>query len=247
MLTLVDLSSLALLCGAGFLAGTVRGFSGFGSAIVFLPVAAQALPPFQALTTVVIADLLGALPNAPRALRACDKGDLFRLLVGLAVALPLGLWALTLLEPETFRYGVSALALALLLCLLLGVRYRGPTPNAMVYGVGGLSGFSCGLAGLPGPPVILFYMARPLPPAAIRANTFIFLTSADIAMLPALYALGHFDPDAALLGCLLIAPTMAGNLFGAWLFRPDYERLYRFVAYAVIGTIALVSLPFWRA
>ena len=245
MIDLVENMELALLVAAAFVAGTVRGFSGFGSGLVFLPIAAQVLSPFQALTTVVIADLLGAVPNIPRALKDCDRSDVLRLLAGLVVALPLGIWTLTFLDPDSFRYGVSALALFLLICLLSGLRYRGSVPNPMVYATGAMSGFTCGVAGIPGPPVILFYMARPLSPAAIRANTFIFLSSTDIAMLPALFAFGRLDGSAVLLGALLIVPNMAGNLFGAWLFRPQYERTYRGIAYIIIAATAVSSLPVW--
>ena len=94
MIDLVENMELALLVAAAFVAGTVRGFSGFGSGLVFLPIAAQVLSPFQALTTVVIADLLGAVPNIPRALKDCDKLDVLRLLAGLVVALPLGIWTI---------------------------------------------------------------------------------------------------------------------------------------------------------
>ena len=245
MIDIVENTELALLVATAFVAGTVRGFSGFGSGLVFLPIAAQVLSPFQALTVVVIADLLGAVPNVPRALRDCDKDDVLRLLAGLVIALPLGIWTLTFLDPDTFRYGVSALALFLLVCLLSGVRYKGRVPNQMVYATGAFSGFTCGLAGIPGPPVILFYMARPLAPPVIRANTFIFLSSTDIAMLPALYAFGRLDSSAVLLGALLIVPNMLGNFFGGWLFQPRYERIYRTVAYLIIAATALSSLPVW--
>ena len=103
MIDPVNTAELALLVGTAFVAGTVRGFSGFGSGLVFLPIAAQVLSPFQALTTVVIADLLGAVPNVPRAVRDCNKGDVLRLLAGLAVALPLGIWTLTFVEPDTYH------------------------------------------------------------------------------------------------------------------------------------------------
>lgn len=245
MFDLVDTREFALLAGTAFLAGTVRGFSGFGSGLIYLPVAAQVLSPFQALTTGVIADMLGALPNIPRALRECDRGDVLRMIAGIVVAVPLGIWTLSYLEPDTFRFVVSGIALGLLLCLLTGLRYRGPVPNPMVYATGGMCGFSSGVAGIPGPPVILFYMARPLAPSIIRANIFIVLTSTDYVMLSAIFAFGHLDATAVLLGAVLTVPNMAGNVFGAWLFRPDQERVYRGVAYAIIAAIAVLSLPVW--
>ncbi len=122
MLFEFDNLDVAFLSGATFLAALVRGFSGFGSGLVYLPLAAQVLSPFQALTTIVIFDLIGPLPIVRRASRECETADLFRLISGLVVALPLGLLTLTLVEPEVFRYTVSFVALFLLGCLISGLR-----------------------------------------------------------------------------------------------------------------------------
>jgi hypothetical protein len=40
-------------------------------------------------------------------------------------------------------------------------------------------------------------------------------------------------------------PNMAGNMLGGWLFRPQQERVFRAVAYVLIGGAALSGLPFW--
>ena len=43
-------------------AGLVRGFSGFGTAMIYLPVASQFLTPFEALITLMVMDFFGPLP-----------------------------------------------------------------------------------------------------------------------------------------------------------------------------------------
>jgi len=238
-------SQLALLGGAAFLAALVRGFSGFGSALVYLPIAAQVLSPFQALTTIVIFDLLGPLPLVRQASRNCDAADIARLVAGLILALPLGLFTLTLIAPEVFRYTVSFVALFMLGSLISGFRYSGQLSRPLVYATGGMSGFLQGVAGLPGPPVILLYMASTRSAQVIRANTFLFLLITDVVLLPALALFGRLDPSAVVLGILLIVPTLAGSVMGARLFRPEYERTYRSVAYAIIAASALSGLPIW--
>jgi len=240
-----DVSQIVLLGCATFVAGLVRGVSGFGSALVYLPLAGQVLSPFQALTTLVIFDLLGPLPIVRRAIRDCEPSDLLRLIIGLVIALPLGLYTLTLVAPEVFRYTVSFVALFLLGCLILGFRYRGRLTTSLVFGTGALSGFLQGVAGLPGPPVILLYMASTLPTQVIRANMFLFLFTTDIVLLPALALFGRLDSSAIVLGILLILPNLAGSLVGARLFRPEYERMYRGVAYSIIAASALSGLPIW--
>lgn len=213
---------------------------------MYLPLAAQVLSPFQALTTIVIFDLIGPLPIVRRASRECETSDLFRLISGLVVALPLGLLTLTFVEPEMFRYTVSFVALCLLGCLISGLRYHGRLNPPMIYGTGAMSGFLQGVAGLPGPPVILLYMASARPVQVIRANTFLFLFTTDVVLLPMLAIFGRLDSSAVALGIFLIIPNLFGGLLGAKLFRPEYERTYRTIAYAIIAASAVSSLPLWE-
>ena len=241
-----DTTHLTFLVGAAFLAALVRGFSGFGSGLVYLPLAAQVLTPFEALTTIVIFDLIGPLPIVRRAGRECEKTDLFRLMSGLVVALPIGLFILTLVPPEAFRFAISFVAIFLLVSLVSGFRYRGTLTPQLIYGTGAMSGFLQGVAGLPGPPVILLYMASTRPVQVIRANTFIFLFATDVILLPALAIFDKLNTSAIALGVLLIVPNLLGGLVGARLFRPDYERVYRSIAYTIIAASAISGLPIWE-
>ena len=241
-----DTTHLTFLVGAAFLAALVRGFSGFGSGLVYLPLAAQVLTPFEALTTIVIFDLIGPLPIVRRAGRECEKTDLLRLMSGLVVALPIGLFILTLVPPEAFRFAISFVAIFLLVSLVSGFRYRGTLTPQLIYGTGAMSGFLQGVAGLPGPPVILLYMASTRPVQVIRANTFIFLFATDVILLPALAIFDKLNTSAIALGVLLIVPNLLGGLVGARLFRPDYERVYRSIAYTIIAASAISGLPIWE-
>ena len=239
-------SQIAFLSGAAFLAALVRGFSGLGSALVYMPLAAQFLTPFQALTTIVIFDLLGPLPMVRKASKECEARDLTGLIVGLVVALPIGLYTLTRVPPEAFQYSVSVVAMLALAVFVSGIRYRGELTPPLLYATGGSAGFLHGIAGIPGPPVILLYMASMRPVQIIRANTFLFLFTTDIVMLPALALFGRLDPSALVLGAFLIIPNLIGILVGSRLFRPEYEKTYRAVAYTVIAASAISGLPIWR-
>ncbi len=242
---LLSIGGLGWIVAAAFLAGLVRGFAGFGTALVFLPVATQTLPPFWAITAVAFMDIGGPLPNLRGAWRAADRGDLVRLLAGLVVCLPLGLWMLGLMEPDTFRWAVCLVSLAMLAVLATGLRYRGDVTGAMVVAAGAGGGFLGGVAGVPGPPVILFYMARPLPAAAIRATVLLFLFLYDLVLTVYLGLGGVLDAVPVVLGLALTLPNMAGNWLGGWLFVPGRDLLYRRSAYALIAAAALSGLPVW--
>lgn len=236
---------LVWISGAAVLAGLVRGFCGFGTAMVYLPVAAQFLSPFEALTTLIVKDLVAPLIHVPRALRDGHPPDVLRLGLGAAIAVPLGILVLSLVPAEVFRWTVSLVALTLLVLLVSGVRYRGRLTPPMVAGTGAVGGLFAGAVGLPGPPVIMLYMASTLPASAIRANLTLYLIAADLVLLAVLWWKGFLVASAFALGILLIAPYLFGNWLGAALFRPEAERVYRLAAYAIIAGSAVLGLPVW--
>ena len=236
---------LVYLSIGAFLAGIVRGFTGFGTAMVFMPVAAQFLGPFQALTAMLVMDLVAPLMHIPRGLREGHPRDVIRLGVGALVAMPLGVLLLTLVEPVTFRWGVSLTTLVLLVLLIIGVRYRGVLTRPLIYLAGGFGGLFAGSVGLTGPPVIMLYMASTLPVTAVRANLTLYLILADLILLGVLWSAGLLVFSALAIGTLMIAPYLAGNWAGAVMFRPEAERYYRWVAYAIIAAAALSGLPVW--
>lgn len=233
-----------LVAGA-VLAGLVRGFSGFGTAMIYLPFAGQVLPSVWALVTLVVMDLIGPALAAPRALRDGHPRDVARLGAGALIGVPLGVLILTSLTPEPFRYAVSAVTLVLLACLVGGLRYTGPVAKPLIYATGGIAGLFGGAVGLPGPPVILLYMARPLPVAAIRANTLLFLLLADVLMLAVFAANGLLALQPLVLGGALALPFLLAVMVGTAIFDPGREAVYRWVAYAVIAGSALSGLPVW--
>jgi uncharacterized membrane protein YfcA len=239
-------AGLGWIVAAAFLGGLVRGFSGFGTAMVFLPVAAPLLGRFGALLALTFMDLVGPLPNLRRAWASVARPDLLRLTLGCAVGLPFGLYLLTLVAPEVFRYAVSLVSLAMLAVLLLGLRYQGAVSRTMVTGIGGGAGLLGGLAGIPGPVVILFYMSRPLPVAVIRATILLFLFVFDILLIGTLAGFGRVTLAGAALGLALAVPNMLGNWLGGRLFRPERERWYRGAAYGLIAVSALSGLPVWE-
>lgn len=230
---------------AAIFGGLVRGFAGFGTALVFLPIAGSVLPPVWAILTLTIMDMVGPLPTMPRAVREGHPRDVLRLIAGMIVTLPLGLWVLLSVPPEVFRFAVSGLSLLMLAALVSGWRYRGRVTAPKVYGIGAVSGFTGGAAGLPGPPVILFYMARPLPASVVRGTLTLFLLLYDMMFLGLLTVRGVFDWTPVAIGAALILPNLLAVQVGAAMFRPEAERVYRGVAYGIIAAAALLGLPIW--
>ncbi len=240
-----DAGLIWLLAGV-IVAGLVRGFAGFGSAMIIMPVAASVLTPVQAVIFMAAAELMGPLPNLPSALRVGTRRDVGLLLAGVIFALPLGLWCLARMTAEPFGWIVSGMVLTLLLLLMTGWRYHGKLGRPLIVVTGALGGFMTGFAGIAGPPVIMLYMASKLPISVIRANFLLYLLGIDILLFGLMWLTGMLVWQIVALGLLMGIPNIIANIVGARLFDPEAERLFRTVAYIVIAASAILGLPLWK-
>jgi len=227
-------------------AGLVRGFAGFGSAMIIMPVASSILSPVEAVIFLTTTELIGPIPNAPAAWREGTRRDVGLLVLGAAVALPFGLWSLSVMDVNLFSWIVSATVVLLLVLTAGGWRLKNAITSRLVVMTGAIGGFMSGFVGMPGPPVIMLYMASKLSVSEIRANFLLYLLALDLMIFPILWSLGLMNWSIALLGLIIGIPNLLANMIGARLFAPSSERVFRTVAYIVIAASAIVGLPLWK-
>ena len=96
-----------LVLFAALLAGTVRGYTGFGSAMIFMPVAGAYLGPKTAIGIMWIIDFLMQLPMVRSTWRHARWGEIGPLFIGYVVGLPLGLTLLMTIDPTPVRWVTS--------------------------------------------------------------------------------------------------------------------------------------------
>lgn len=226
-------------------AGLVRGFSGFGTALIFVPVAGIFLPPERVIAVMILTDLVGAVALVPRAWPQGDRAEVGLLVLAAAVTVPVGLWLLTQVDGEVIRWIVAAIASGTLIALLTGWRFDGHPGRAGVLGIGGMAGIAGGLTGLTGPAVILFYLAGRNAAQKVRANTILFLAALDVVIVANLAVGGGLDGPLFVLALILGVPYLLTSRIGQALFDPSHERLYRGLAYVVIALAVLRGLPVW--
>ena len=230
---------------AALMAGLVRGFSGFGTAMVFLPIASQYLTPFEAIASLAIMEFFGTFAVMRKSWSDADKVDLARLVVGMTIVTPFALLLLAKVGADFYRYSVSILSLFLLVLIGSGIRYKGKLNPLVIFSVGGLGGLTGGLTGIPGPPVILLYIASSHPISVIRANNLLFLYFFDVCVVLIFALSGVLTLKIFLLGSILALPNFLGNFIGAKLFDPEKTNQYRMFAYIIIAIAAISGLPFW--
>ncbi len=233
-----------VVCGA-----LVQGFTGFGFAIVAVPVMGLVLAPAEVLPYVMALQVVLGLTGLRGAVGHCRWPMVAWLGLGLAVGTPVGVVIITHLSPPMGRIVIAAAVSAAFVIILfshhLTVKVRLPS----ILGAGLAAGIMNGLAGLAGPPVVALLISARLEPREARATLVVFIL---IAALAALIPLGL----AGRIGGELMAPLILGVpvLAGGWAlgsrgFHRTSASAHRKAALAVMGVLAVASfgratLPF---
>ncbi len=235
--------SLIALAAIVLLAGLVRGFSGFGTGMIVMPVAAALYGPRVAIVIILVIDLLPVIPVTLPAFRIAHWREILPVLAGMFFLIPLGVAILKVGDPLILRWLICFVVFAAVALLFSGWRYRGPRGAPVSFAVGGIAGLLGGIAAIPGPPPILYWMASGLAPALVRANMMVLLFLSDIISAGNVWAAGLLTGHALKLG-FVAAPVYFIGLTGGWLLFPlASEKAYRRIAFTVIVLSTMSALP----
>jgi uncharacterized protein len=224
-------------------AATVRGFSGFGGALIFMPIAAACFDPKVAAGVLYIVDSILILPLVSNAVRIVDWRDIVPIGIGAAVTVPAGVAVLVFVDPIPLRWGLSVGILISVALLAAGWRYHGPTRAWLSVLVGAIAGFMSGSAQMPGPPVLIYWLGRQVMSATVRANAIVFFIFTTCISGVALYVGGIFTGQVLALSVAVFPFYGIGMLVGTRLFGRVSEVTYRRIAYLTVLVAAIISMP----
>lgn len=228
---------------AALAASIVRGFSGFGTGLIFMPIAAAALGPKMAVGILLIVDGIPVLPLVWNALKRISWSELAPLIIGAVVMAPIGVFVLIVSDPTILRWALSLMILIFVVMLAAGWAYRGPSRSWLSLLAGGLSGFLSGSVGVPGPPVLIYWLGRGVVSVTMRANAMVFFFFTSILSGTGYVVGGLITPDVIARSAGILPIYAFGLYLGSRMFGLASEETYRRIAYTLIVLAALVSMP----
>lgn len=234
----VWLVSLGILAIAGF----TRGFSGFGSAMIAAPALSLFFSPQQAVVTVILLETIAGVGLVPAAVPKTLWREVFPLTLSAMVMVSVGAYFLAWLEPMLMRKLMGGIILAFVWLLWTGKSHYNQAHVSLTSLVGAVSGFLTGLAGIGGPPIVLYSMSGNNAAAANRANFIIFFAFTQAIALLSFWLSGLLS-NAVWRLFLAVAPAFGlGLILGQMCFKHVDERLFRQVVLALLLVFSLLAI-----
>ena len=232
-----------LLTGAVcVLAGAVRGFTGFGLALILVMAAALWMPPAQIVPIALILDLFAGIRMLPHVHRDIDRPGVALMTLGAVPAIPVGIYLLAVVPEPTMRLAIGVVVLAAVIAIAAGLGLKQVPGRGLKVTTGVFVGLLTGAAGIPGPPVILLYLSSPLPAAMLRAMAVALFLATDTLSLIGMSWAGLIKAET-LWRCLLLAPLVeVGVLIGRRLYGVADPVQVKRAALALLAVLAIVAI-----
>ena len=240
-------TTVAFVVVSALIAGCARGFSGFGGALIFVPLASSAIGPQLAAPLLLVIDGLLSLGMLPDGWRRANRREVFTMAAGAIVGVPAGTAILALVPTTAVRWTICAVVLLMLIFLISGWRYRRAPRPALTVGVGALAGLFGGAAQFSGPPVVAYWLGGANPADQVRANLVLYFAVASVITTVSHVSAGLLTLDV--LGLALVSgPAYGlGILLGASMFRRASEATFRKICFVLIACAAVIGLPLFDA
>jgi uncharacterized membrane protein YfcA len=236
-------AQLAFLFVAAMIAGLARGFSGFGAALIFIPLASAAVGPKIAPALLLVIDGVMTVGMVPEGWRRANRREVFTMVIGALVGVPAGTLALSLLPSVTLRWIISGVVLCLLIFLISGWRYHGRPKAPLTIGVGALAGLFGGAAQMSGPPVVAYWLGGAIQPLTVRANIILYFALSTLISATSYIVGGLLTPEVLLMALIAAPGYGLGLVAGSRLFGVASDTTFRRICFCLIAAAALFGLP----
>ena len=225
------------------LSGVIRGFSGFGSALTFIPLMSAVYGPVVAAPIFVLSDLITGSVYLARTWRLTLWREVLPMVIAAICAVQFGTLILQYADPRILRWCMSALVLLAVVLMASGWRYHGRPKLIVTIAVGLLAGMLGGAVQISGPPIIVYWFSSGHPAEILRANFFGYFSIFSMASAITYGLHGLLTAGVIALAAFTAPLTIGGMAFGTWLFQFAKERTYRRVGYLVAIASAILSMP----
>ncbi len=215
---------LTLIC---FLAGMVRGFSGFALSAVVMAIAVMFLSPIALIPILWFQEMTASLLMVRGGIKAANRRVVTGLVLGSAFGLPIGLSLTQALPVDTSKLVALSVIVVLAATQLAKLRLPFLATRLGLWGSGILAGIVTGLAGVGGMVVALYVLASNAPAREMRASLVMFLFASSVISLATLTYFNVMTSQSALRGLALAPASALGVVVGKTMFRPSWEPYYK--------------------
>ena len=224
------------------IASIIRGFNGFGFSAICISGFSFILPAIEIVPIIIALEVIISIFMIPYIWNKIDWKFVFKLLTGIIIGSPIGLYLLKHLNPQTTHLSVCLLIIFFSILLMKGFSSQKINNNYGKFFTGIVSGTLNGLTTLGGMPVALFLLITSIQPAVIRGSLAALFFLTDIYAFILSFFVGIVDMTTIYRVAPLIIILPIGVFIGNKFFVKSKEETYRKVVFYFLIIISMLGI-----
>ena len=236
------LSQFLIILLIVLIASVIRGFNGFGFSATCISGFSFILPAIEIVPIILILEVFISIFMIPYIWSKIDWSFVLKLLIGIAIGSPIGLYLLKYLSPETTHLYVCLIIIFFSILLTKGYSNKNINNDQAKIFTGIISGTLNGLTTLGGMPVALFLLVTNIQPAVIRGSLAALFFLTDIYAFILSFVGGIVDMTTIYRTIPLIIVLPLGVFIGNKFFIKSKEQLYRKVVFYFLIIISIIGI-----
>ena len=225
-----------------FAAAVIQCLSGFGFALIIMPLITLLLGLRTAAPLVALTALCVYVINLIRYRQGLDRSRVLRLAVSSALGVPVGIWMLSNLNEALIKALLGLVLIAYALYALLRPTTQRRPSRRWIYVAGFLAGCLGGAYNTPGPPAIVYGSLRQWPRDEFRAILqALFLVNGSLVVASHLVT-GHINADILTYLAFTLPALGLGILVGSRLDAHINQERFRTIVSLMILALGLSLL-----
>ena len=241
IINLIPENFLLLLIVISF-SGFIRGFLGFGSGLITIPILSFLHSPIFAIVFNIIIEIPTTIYLTFVGSRTCKFKDISPMFFSMMISIPIGTIFLISINEQIIKIIMSILVIFFVVLIASGWRLKTTITKFVLLLSGTISGLMQGITGMGGPPFATVLLSKGDNDDVTRGNILIMSTVIVISAVISIYCFNLFTKQLLLTGIIASPIYILASFSGSHFYNLSGNKYFRNTSLIVLGLIGVATL-----
>jgi hypothetical protein len=222
--------------------GFIRGFLGFGSGLITIPILSFLYSPIFAVVFNIIIEIPTTIYLTFIGMRQCRFKEISPMFFSMMLMIPIGTIFLITVDEQIIKILMSILVIFFVILIASGWRLKSTITKYVLITGGTISGLMQGSTGMGGPPFATILLSKGDSDQVTRGNILIMSSGIVISTVISMYFFGLFSFELLFTGILASPIYILASYTGSLFFNSAGKKYFRNISLLALGVIGIATL-----
>ena len=222
--------------------GFLRGFIGFGSGLLMVPILSYFYSPIFAMVFNIVIEIPATIYLTFVGAKKCNFKEISPMMFTMMLTIPFGTVFLVSIDEQVIKILMSILLIFFVILIAIGWRIKATITRYVLVLGGIISGLMQGATGMGGPPYVTVLLSKNDSDEVARANILVITSGLVISAIISLYYFGLFTKNIFLTGIVTAPIYVFSTYLGSKFFNHSGNKYFRNSSLIALGIVGIATL-----